>query len=406
MYEHEGYQVPDHVPRELVKPFQPALDPRYVEDPFGYYAQLYEGPDIFFTPVDVFGQGPGNWICTRAEQYRHVLQSHETFCNDMSDTQTGWPNKLIPLELDPPEHIKYRSLIAPIFAPRAIDKREANVRRIADELIDAVVDKGACEFNEAFARPFPVTVFMGLMGLPEAETDRFMDWENNILHGLTAEARQKAGGEIAAYLADLIHARRADPQDDLVSTLTQAQVDGAPVPQQALEDMCMLLFLAGLDTVSLALGSSFRFLAMHPEHRRKLAEDPSLITGASEELLRAFALGGSRRKARHDTEILGVTIKKGEWVSCPNVLASRDPRAFPDAHELDFERAPNAHYAFAAGPHRCAGSHLARREIRIALERWFARIPEFRIPKGEKSLGFAYGNMGFESVPLEWDVKG
>lgn len=405
MYAHAGYSVPDHVPPHLVRPFLPAAEPQYLEDPFTYYTQLHNGPDIFYTPVNLFGEENGMWVCTRAEQYRHVLQNNELFSNDMSDVNSGFPRQLIPLELDPPEHIKYRRLLTPFFTPSATDKIEGDVRRIANALIDKIIDNGSCEFNEAFGCPLPVTVFMQMMGLPETETKRFLTWEDDILHGKTLEQSKAAGVEIAAYLQTLITKRRANPKNDMVSQLVQARVDNKLLDDEIIEDMCMLLFVAGLDTVSLALSSAFWFLGSNPRHRRQLAANPNLFPAATEELLRYFSLGGSSRKALQDTELEGVTIKKGDRINCPNILASRDPRDLSDAYEVRFDRKDNPHFAFALGIHRCAGSHLARREVRVALETWFARIPEFQIPPGAQCKGFSHGNMGFETLPLEWSVE-
>ncbi|MGE0385569.1 MAG: cytochrome P450 [Gammaproteobacteria bacterium] len=384
-----------------MKVFQPALDPRYADDPFLYYAGLHDGPDIFYSPVDLYGRPPGNWVCTRAEQYRHVLQNSDLFTNDMSDRGNPW-RRLVPLELDPPEHGKYRALIAPIFSPRAIDELDAHVREVANGLIDGFIARGACEFNADFGLRFPVTVFMRLMGLPAAETDRFLDWEHRILHGSDNDDRLLAGREIAAYLDGLIAERRRTPRDDLVTLLVNAQVDDHPISDEMVQDMCFLLFLAGLDTVSLMLVSIFRYLAQRPAHRRRLVAQPQLVPNAAEELIRLFALGGSARKARVDTEILGVKIARGDWINCPNICASRDPREFANPNEADFDRPQSGHYAFAVGPHRCAGSNLARREVRISLETWLARIPEFRIPDATHIEGHAYGNMGFVSLPLQW----
>jgi cytochrome P450 len=219
----------------------------------------------------------------------------------------------------------------------------------------------------------------------------------------TAESFMAAVNEVTQYFAGLVAQRFKEPGDDLVSRATTWTVDGAPITEQDLLSFCLLMFQAGLDTVSAQLTYAMYHLATHPADRARIVADPSLIPVANEELLRFYSIVAPGRKAMQDTEIAGCPIKKGEMVLLPLSAANRDPAEFERADEVLIDRPANRHLAFGAGPHRCLGSHLARLELEIAVRLWHERIPEYRIDPGVPIDEHAGGLVGLNNLPLRWD---
>lgn len=356
--------------------------------------------------------GPGFWTVLNYEGILEVLQHPETFSSSVVTALDPDPQyKWIPEMLDGNEHFQWRKQLGSLFSPKAIEKLESKVRRRAIDLIEEIVarDDGRCDLMAEFAQRYPTTIFLELMGLPVDELDQFMEWEHAILHApiddadpsrdLRLQAMQAVMGRFAAIIAE----RRVAPRDDIVSKALTFEVDGKPVSDEDLLSFCLLMFMAGLDTVAVSLGWIFRHLAGHPPDRQRIVDEPELIPTAIEEFLRAYAIVIPARKVIRDTEIQGCPMKVGDMVNIPLAGATRDEAAFRDAKTVDIERTPNNHIAFGAGPHRCLGSHLARRELRIALEEWHKRIPEYRLVAGSE-LFETGGQLGLTSLPLEWDT--
>jgi cytochrome P450 len=356
--------------------------------------------------------GPGFWTVLNYEGILEVLQHPETFSSSVVTALDPDPQyKWIPEMLDGNEHFQWRKQLGPLFSPKSIEKLEAKVRQRAIDLIEEIVarDDGGCDLMAEFAQRYPTTIFLELMGLPVDELDQFMEWEHAILHSPIADAdpsrdrRLQAMQAVMGRFAAIIAERRLDPRDDIVSKALTFEIDGKPVSDEDLLSFCLLMFMAGLDTVAVSLGWIFRHLAGHPEDRRRIVDEPELIPTAIEEFLRAYAIVIPARKVVRDTEIQGCPMKAGDMVNIPLAGATRDEAAFRDAKTVDIERTPNNHIAFGAGPHRCLGSHLARRELRIALEEWHKRIPEYRLVPGSE-LFETGGQLGLTSLPLEWDT--
>jgi cytochrome P450 len=206
---------------------------------------------------------------------------------------------------------------------------------------------------------------------------------------------------VMGRFAEIVAERREEPRDDIVSKALKYEIDGKPVSDADLLSFCLLMFMAGLDTVSVTLGWSFLHLARNDNDRERIVADPGLITSAVEEFLRAYAIVVPARKVMKDVEIQGCPMKAGDMVNIPLIAATRDEAAFPDAKRVDITRKPNRHIAFGAGPHRCLGSHLARRELHIALEEWHKRISDYRVADGAQ-LQETGGQIGLHSLPLVW----
>ena len=401
--EEAALAVPPHVPRDLVRPFdfRTGLGDRPQET----IGQLHDGPRIFYSPVHHHAEhGTGTWVLTHAADIRRVLQDAERFSSKDKTARAkgrGWG--LIPLEIDTPDHGKYRALMNPLFSPARIAALEKQVRARAVELIEDLLSRGECDFVTDFAQRFPAAIFVDLMGLPGDRTPQFMEWEGHMLGGDYA-AKVRATDEVIAYLEELARQRRTNPIDDLMSFAVTAEMDGRRLSDGEVMGIVFLLFIGGLDTVASSLGFHFRYLAENPGEQARLRADPACIPDAVEELLRAFAVVTTSRFARQDVEIGEIIVRAGELVTCSTILASRDPREFPDPARVDLARSPNRHNAFSFGAHRCIGSHLARRELVIAQEEWLKRAPPFAIQPGARIAAHGGGVLGLDTLPLRWSL--
>lgn len=397
-------RVPAHVPSELVVPFDLLRISGAKECPFKVMNSLRGKGPVLYTPSH-FSNALGAWVLTRAEDIRYVLQKPDLFS---SKGVSGFSKLLgetwdmIPLELDPPDHTKFRALLNPLLAPARIAQMQDGIRASCIELINKVVDKGGCDFVETFARQFPVRIFMQLMGLPLQDLDRILLWEDTLLHAESMSARIEAAATIRDYLRELIAARRKEPTGDLTSFAAHATIGGVELTDDEMLGICYLLFVGGLDTVASSLGFYFKYLAEHPEQQAKLREDPSLIPDAIEEMLRAYSVVMVSRFVTQDTEVAGVSMKKGDCIAMYSMFASMDPDDFDNPEDMDFKRSPNRHIAFSYGPHRCIGSHLARRELVIAIEEWMRLVPPFKIADDDGVCMHGGVVFGVDTLPLTW----
>ena len=351
--------------------------------------------------------GPGFWVVTDGEAVQEALQDWRTFSNKSVTALNPDPAFLwIPEMLDPPLHTKWRRLLGREFSPNAIAAKESEIRRVAVEMIEELKDSGGAEVLDGFARRFPTLIFMRLMGLPEQDLGRFLDWVHSLLHLSFEEdpdrSRQLAAiTEVSAYFQELITQRRAVPVDDLLSRAMTWQIDGELISDHDLHAFCILMFQAGLDTVPISIGWALYHFASHPEHRRAIVADPALIPTSVEETLRVYSFVVPARKATKDVEIGGCPVKAGDMVMLPLAVSNRDPQRYENALEVDLHRSTNNHIAFGSGPHRCLGSHLARLELNVAVEEWHRRIPDYRIVDGQELD--QHGNMyGLTSLRLQW----
>jgi cytochrome P450 len=320
----------------------------------------------------------------------------------------------IPVMLDPPEHGKWRKMLASYFAPRRMPLLEARIGARCAELLDELEPRGGCEFVGEFAFRFPTTIFLEIMGLPAAELDLFLEWENAILHAADEDPAGRARQLEAVMLVlnrfrEIIAERRASPDidaGDIVSHSASWEIDGEAVADGDILSCCLLLFMAGLDTVANELSFAMRHLAMHRADRAWLAAEPSRAGAAAEELLRVYSIAQVARKVTTDTVFGGQQLKKGDMVLFSLAAANRDPTYLRDARNVILEREGARNYAFGAGPHRCLGSHLARREIAVALEQWHRRVPEYELASDAPLLGHWGSVHGLTNLPLRWRASG
>ncbi len=346
-----------------------------------------------------------------------VLRNSQLFSSAASPLALGNVRPLIPLMVDPPEHSKYRKLLDPLFAPKRMDEQEDDLARRVNLYMDAFIDRGECNFTEEFAELFPSSVFLGLMGLPEEEIDMFLRLRNGILHpekidpdalgdlDKRAAVLQRTGQEIYDYFGGLVDERRQNPTTDIVSRFLDAEVGGDKLSKEDILDICYLFLIAGLDTVSDSLTCFYAFLAQHPDHRRQIAEHPQVIPAAVEELLRweGPVPGGVPRVATDAVDLPnGTTIPKGCAVIVSYGAGGFDPDTYADPFEVRFDRGTNNHINFGAGVHRCLGSHLARRELRVTLREWHKRIPDYQLKPGHEQLEYPPGLRHVKDLTLTW----
>ncbi|MCU1345917.1 MAG: cytochrome [Acidimicrobiia bacterium] len=351
--------------------------------------------------------GPGFWVLNDGGLVREALQRPDLFSSSVVTVLDPDPQyKWIPEMLDPPEHTAWRQLLAPSFTAKRLEQIAPKVERRCIELIESFAGNGHCDFLRDFAWKYPTTIFMELMGLPLEGLDQFMGWVHDILH-LTVDEdpdRSRAAaamGAVMGYFAELIEHKRKTPGPDLLSDSLEWRIGGEPIPMEDLLAWCLLMFMAGLDTVSIQLSYSFWYLAQHPQDRQRLVAEPGLAATAVEEFLRYFSFVAPARKAKADTDFHGCPVSKGDMVLVPLSALNRDPALFPDAESVVIDRAINGHAAFGLGPHRCLGSHLARRELRVALEEWHRRIPDYRLTEGVEVMEHG-GMYGIDSLELSW----
>jgi cytochrome P450 len=377
---------------------------RHASAPQYHYKDLLEQ-----APVHRHGEGHVQVMSRAAVD--EVFQNPKVFSSAaFGGVSLGNVRPLIPLSVDPPDHSKYRKLLDPLFAPRRMDAAEPDITRRVHHFMDKFVDRGECHFTDEFAVPFPSSVFLGLMGLPWEDLDAMLRMKDGIIRPggleLTMEERMERmrqnGQDIYDFFNAILDEREKDPQDDILTQFLNAKVDGEELTRDEILDICFLFLLAGLDTVTDTLTCSFAYLAQHPEHRQQIVDDPSIIPSAVEELLRwESPVPGVPRFCTEDTEIGGCPVKKGDSVGVSVGAANVDEHEFPDAFDVRFDREINRHLAFGGGVHRCLGSHLARRELRVVLREWHQRIPEYELKPGIE-LHYVMGLRSVENLELVW----
>ena len=333
----------------------------------------------------------GGPLClSRYEDVMYALRNPQIFSSVMPAGMLGNKRPLIPLHVDPPEHLRYRRFLDPFLSRRKVLELEDDIRTLAADLIDAFVDDGECEFNSAFAIPYPCTVFLRLMGLSQDDLPQFLEVKDGIIRPQSDDpyqvkrVRDELGQSIYGYFEEILDEAARSPGDDLLSQFLTTEVHGQRLTREEILDLCYVLLLAGLDTMTATLGCSLSYLAQHPDQRKTLVDDPSLIPSAVEELLRwETPVVLVVRILTQDITIGGVDLKRRDPVTLVLGSANTDEEQFAAAEEIHFDRTPNNHLSLGGGPHLCPGSNLTRMELRVALEEFHARIPDYAIKPGE-----------------------
>jgi len=383
-------------------------DPQWVANPFPIWEELRGRCPVAHS--DRYG---GTWLPVRHDDVAAIAYDTEHFTSRSvvaSEVRPGPDDPPAPIGLappitsDPPFHSMARRLLLPAFSAKRIAQLEPFTRELCKELLGAVA--GEAEFDAAvdYAQHIPLRVIVRMLGFPQEDADIFRRFIRMVLEDVdaTAEERQaqQEEGELDAYMDARIAEHLAEPQDDLTSFLLDAELEGAKLDPDHVRGTMVLLMIAGIDTTWSAIGASLWHLAQHPGDRKRLVNEPALMDTAVEELLRAYAPVTMARLVAEDFKFQGCPMKEGDWVLLPFPAANRDPDAFPDADKVRLDRAENRHAAFGLGAHRCLGSHLARMELRVALEEWMQRYPDFELADSGEVTWSAGQVRGPRSVPV------
>lgn len=355
-------------------------------------------------------EGSGVVVTTRAAM-TEVFRHPEIYSSQMPTGHFGNARPLIPIEVDPPDQRKFRKILDPLFTPRHLEHLAQPIESLVNDLIDSFIDEPEIDFAQCFSVPFPSQVFLTMFGLPIEDLPRFLAMKDGIIrpfHVLgtsindprTQELRETSAASIYDYFNEVLDHRQANRRDDLLSHFLDAEVEGERLTRDEILDICFLLLIAGLDTVSASLDCFFRYLAEHPGKRAALVADPAISPAVVEELLRwESPVMLVSRIATRDTELGGCPIHAGDKVHPFIGSANTDEADFPDPEIIQWGRKGNRHIAFGAGVHRCLGSNLARLELRIALRVWHSRIPHYRVKPGTE-LVYTVGVRSVDSFPM------
>jgi Cytochrome P450 len=392
----------DKIVREF--PLWGSLPPN--TEPYQLIAQLRDGGEVFYAPGS-HASGKGSWVFTR---FARIKELYAKTSQLSVENQTGVGAllgetlRMVPSEADPPSHSGYRGVLRPFFMNGPLDRLLPSIRALSDELVQAVLPRGECEFMADYARRFPVGVFLRLMGLPVKDIDKLNDLASTMTYHPDLAEKGRALRGVKDYLEAQIRIAEEDPRDDIISHIATAQIAGKPINAEEKFALSLNLFVGGMDTVSASLGWQFRYLAMNPQLQSRLRADRSMIPAAVEELLRVYSVVSSARIALEDFEIAGVLVRRGDLITLGTELANRDPHAFDKPDEVDIDRNPNRHLSFGFGLHHCLGAPLARRELKVAMESWFDNVPDFRLV-GQPNDGMSawVGNIfSVERLGLAW----
>ena len=350
----------------------------------------------------------GTLVVSGREEVTEFLRHPAVHATDGVHYNLGGQRPLIPLDLDGDEHRKYRRLLDPLFTPKRVARLEPAIRARANALIDTFIGAGEAELMSALCVPLPTHIFIDLLGLPLDDLPFFLDFKEAVVRpqGATVEEQQQhmraAGEGVYDYLVRTLTERRAQPaRDDLIGGFLTAEVAGERLTDTEIVDICYLLVIAGLDTVTSSLSCVLAWFARHPDERRRVIDDPAVLGPAIEELLRFESpVPLAHRWVTEDIEIGGRSFPAGSVVEVVWAAANVDGSVFPDPLSVNLTRPRNAHVAFAAGPHRCLGSNLARLELRVAIEEFHRRIPDYTISPGATVTYQNYGVRAAINLPI------
>ena len=392
---------PQHVPDALVRDFDlygiPGLVDGYSADIHALWKQVQDSfPDIFWTP-----RNGGHWVATRHDDILALCTDTARFSNTEPFIPIGIVPHTGPSQLDAPEHPPFRKLVSLAFTPASLNKATVRARAAASDIIAALRPQGRCNFMHDFAGVMPIVTFLNLLGMPETEAPYLRDLAERMVPG--QPGAQDAWGEAGDYIAALIRERQANPGDDFISMLVHAQVMGRDLTPTERQNVVQLVVTGGLDTVINTTSFAMTHFARNLDLQRELRENPELYDGAVDEITRRFGTSNLARLTRCDTALAGASIKAGEQVLGIFPLAGLDERVNPDPMTFDPHRVGRRHLNFGSGPHTCLGARLARREIRIFLEEWIARMPECRIVEGTSPRMAAGLINTMRDLHLEWE---
>lgn len=363
------------------------------------WKRLHDGPEIFYTPCN-----GGHWVFTRAEDIGEAWRDDERFSNrGVAMSREERDMQFFPGEADRPEHTLFRGVLQPFFSPKAVQRLEERMHELTVELIDGLAGNGRCEFQSEIAQRMPIYIFLTMMQLPLEHAEVLLPAADWLTRDPDPASFMRAVHTMMAYLQERIAEREQEPRDDFISRLLAAQIGDRLATQKEVLSMTANVMFGGLDTVVSSMGFFMNFLARHPEHRRQLVDEPSLIPEAVEELLRRHGITNFGRLVTRDFEYKGLPMRAGDLVLTPSALYNLDERKYPDPLTVDFHRQNKLHMGFGTGIHRCLGAQLARVELRVLLQEWLPRIPEFRLADDAKFVVKSGRINAVKELPLQWN---
>jgi len=359
-------------------------------------------PPIFWT-----NQNGGHWVATRGKDIEAIQLDHVHFSMAEFVIPRGRRGmKTPPIDTDPPKHAGFRMIVSLAFSPKVVAGLEPRIRTVIREVVDRLEPRGECEFIGDVSHVLPITVFLGMMGLPQEDSPMLLPLariNSQAKDAAVSQANRQAMGD---YMWRAVEDRRAHPKDDVLTRVVNSKVDGRPISDEELRGMCTVLLGGGLDTVASMMGFIACFLATHSVQRKQLVDKPALIPQAVEELMRRNALVNTSRLVTQDYQFCGVQLRKDDIIQIPNCFYGIDPQIVDEPLTVDFGRpAPVPMAVFGKGPHFCPGAPLARMELRIWLEEWLPRIPDFHIKPGTTPLVTVGGTNSMQELWLSWTSR-
>ena len=398
---------------------------RFVDGvPHDWFTRLRNEAPVAWHPGDPDFHGPQGgaepfWCVTGYDEVVAVNRDFENYSSARGlvymwdpDQASLEQQRMLMLTMDPPMHTRYRRLINKGFTPRMVAELESTMRKRTTDIVDAIVERGECDFVVDVAAELPLQVIADLMGVPQDDRHKLFDWSNRMIgaedpeYNVTEEMAQNASMELFAYAAELAAKKRADPKDDLISVLSHSQVEGEQLTELEIDLFFLLLTVAGNETTRNLISHGMVALLEHPDQLARLRADRSLLPSAVEEMLRWSApVMNFRRTATRDLELGGQQIAEGDKVVIWYVSANRDEKKFPDPFTFDVGRTPNEHVAFGgSGPHFCLGANLARSEIAIMFEEVLDRLDDIELAGPVSRLRSNFIN-GLKHVPVTFTAK-
>ncbi len=370
-------------------------------DLYDWYAQMRQERPVYYN------ERSRSWMVFRYADVQHVLLDPVTYSSNRVDATVDGamdPVAASILGVDPPRHRQLRNLVTQAFTPRTIARLEPRIESITQDLLARVEAQGKMDMINDLAFPLPITVIAELLGVPLTDQEKFRQW-SEVIVGTDIEKGLAAKQEMGTYFLSIVAQRQQQPQDDLISALLTAEVDGERLPEIEILGFCVLLLVAGHETTTNLLGNAILCFDEHPEAADELRANPTLLPNAIEEILRYYSpVHAFPRRVAVDTVLQGQKLKEGDFLLPMFASANRDEKQFPHADIFDIHRTPNRHLAFGHGIHFCLGAPLARLEARVVLQRMLERFTSIRVDRSaaleRKVSGIIYG---LQSLPITFE---